>query len=141
MKPGDVICNKKDRVSKHWWDAGAEELVVLDEESTVRGCIMVRGKDGKTRCVNPRYFKVIKTREEVVAEEMMRPDTVEYRRVSREKLMERFAQTVRRVGTSWEDAAEKLKKSASLVTASVEDMKRLADLLGFNLEEETNGEE
>lgn len=140
MRPGDVIIHEK-HVTKHWWDSNAEQLLILDDVSTIRGCIMVRGQDGKARCVNPRYFKVVKTREERVAEEMMRPDVVEYRRVTREALMQRFAKVMTKVGVSWEQAADKMVKSASLMTASVEDMKRIADLIGCNLEGEPDGEE
>lgn len=138
MRPGDVICNKKHQYDEHWWEANCEELLVLDEEPTVRGCIMVRGQDGKTRCVNPRYFKVVKTREERVAEEMMRPDTVEYRRVHHEDIMNQIHTAASRAIAGDLDKAI---LGTLLPLCSKEEAKKIGDLIGWKWKEESDGKE
>jgi len=77
MKPGDVIVHEKHFARTHWQDKDGEDLLVLEEKPTIAGCIMVRGKAGD-RCVNPRYFRVVRTLEERVAEEMMKPEVVDF---------------------------------------------------------------
>lgn len=138
MRPGDVICNKKHQYSEHWWKANCEELLVLDEEPTICGCIMVRGEDGKARCVNPRFFKIIRTREERVAEEMMRPDVVEYRRVPHDEMMNRIHQAAARALSVDIDRAI---LGMLLPQCSEEDAKKIGGLIDWKWKEESDGKE
>lgn len=137
MRPGDVICNKKHQYDDHWWEANCEELLVLDEDPTVRGCIMVRGRDGKARCVNPRYFKVVRTREERVAEKMMRPDVVEYRRVDHEDMMNQIQAAVAR---SLSMDLDRAISGTLFSSAEGEKLKALAEKVGWKWKGEPDGE-
>jgi hypothetical protein len=139
MRPGDVICNRKHQASTHWWDAGSEELLVLDEEPTIRGCVMARGRDGKDRCVNPRYFVVVRTREEQVAERMMDgPDrgVPPFREAVREA-----SRAMAKTGVTTMEAMKRLSDGMKLATASAADLARAARLLGCKFERRDDGRE
>lgn len=138
MRPGDVICNKKHQYDDHWWDASREELLVLDDEPTVRGCIMVRGQDGRSRCVNPKFFKVIRTREERVAEEMMRPDVVEYCRVDYGDMLNQIHSTMAR---SLAMDLDKAILGTLLSSAEGESLKTLVEKIGWKWKGGSDGEE